>query len=80
MKSCTNKQCKVYFKFLYPEQIYNQQQNKNLQNNNQTIIIKHYVDIKNYLPPQLAQVFQVLGLSVGVAYSGGYTSLMKILF
>lgn len=48
--------------------------------NNVTLSVDNYVDYYSAVPSSLQSAFQILGIAIGMAFTGGYTSLVTILF
>lgn len=45
-----------------------------------TVTIDNYIDYYSYVPSSLQSAFNILGIAIGMAFSGGYSSLVTILF
>jgi hypothetical protein len=80
MNVCEGISCTVYFSYKQPQYVLTESQTQCLSNNNITINIDNYIDYYSYVPNQLQQAFSILGITVGMAFSGGYSSLVTILF
>lgn len=80
MKVCEGITCKIHFVYQYPQYVLTESQTQCLSNNNMTVIIDNYIDYYSYVPGQLQQAFDIMGIAVGMAFSGGYSSLVTILF
>lgn len=80
MKVCEGINCHIYFIYQYPQYVLIESQTQCLSNNNITVYIDNYIDYYSYVPNQLQQAFDILGITIGMAFSGGYSSLVTILF
>jgi hypothetical protein len=48
--------------------------------NNVTLTISNFINYYSEVPANLQQAFIILGIAIGMAFSGGYSSLVTILF
>jgi hypothetical protein len=80
MKVCEGISCDIYFIYQFPQYVLTESKTQCLSNNNITVTIDNYIDYYSYVPASLQQAFNILGITIGMAFSGGYSSLVTILF
>ena len=80
MDVCVGGPCNLQFYILYPQTVLTRDRTRSMSMNNATLSIPNFINYYSSVPPALRSALKILGIAIGMAFSGGYSSLVTILF